>query len=127
MQFTVSVTINAPARVIYKGWLNGREHSRMTGGKATGSSKVNGRFTAWDGYVSGRNVELRPSRLIRQSWRTTEFKDDQEDSMLRIELIPKGKNKTKVVLTHSKLMKGDLHYKQGWRRHYFQPMKKYFG
>jgi uncharacterized protein YndB with AHSA1/START domain len=127
MQFTISVTINAPARTIYKAWLSGKEHSKMTGGRATGSARVNGRFTAWDDYVSGRNVELRPSKLIRQAWRTTEFKSGQEDSILQIKLIPKGKNKTKLILTHSNLTKSDLHYKHGWREHYFQPMKEYFG
>lgn len=126
MKFTVSTIIGAEAGTIYKAWLNGSEHSAMTGARATGSGRLKGKFTAWDGYISGINLKLRPAKLIVQAWRTTEFAEGQEHSVLTIELRPLGKSKTKVVLTHSNLKKGDLHYKQGWKTHYFAPMKEYF-
>ena len=126
MRFTISTTVNASAKEIYQLWLSGKGHSQMTGSKATGSTKVNGRFTAWDGYIAGRNLELRPFALIIQAWRTTEFAPGQDDSNLRIDLISVGTTKTKVTLTHSNLRHADMHYKRGWRDHYFAPMKEYF-
>ena len=39
-------------------------------------------ITAWDGYISGRNVELIPGERIVQTWRTSEFGVSDPDSNL---------------------------------------------
>ena len=43
-------------------------------------------ITAWDGYVAGGNLELKPFHRIGQSWRTSEFPEGVPDSRLEIEL-----------------------------------------
>ena len=126
MYFKIQKTINIPAKIIYNAWLNGKEHSNMTGGKATAANKINGKFTAWDGYISGKNLELVPHNYIKQAWRTSEFKKNQPDSILELTFIKITANKTKVILKHSNLEEIDIHYKKGWGTHYFTPMKKYF-
>jgi activator of HSP90 ATPase len=126
MQFTVQKTINAPAKIIYSAWLNSVEHSKMTGGKAKTTDKLNSKFTAWDGYITGKNVELIPNSYIKQVWRTSEFAKNQPDSILELKFIKISSKKTKVILKHSKLEDIDIHYKKGWGTHYFTPMKEYF-
>lgn len=69
----LTLTLAATPQKIYNAWLNGREHTRFTGGKASASAKVNGKFTAWDGYISDKNLELANGKKIVQAWRTTEF------------------------------------------------------
>jgi uncharacterized protein YndB with AHSA1/START domain len=124
VHFTVTATIPASPRVIYDAWLDSRRHSAMTGARATASLKVGGRFNAWDGYASGRNLELKPGRRIVQSWRTTDFPADAPDSRvtLRLSRVPGG---TKLILSHSGLL-AESGYRQGWREFYFEPMKRYF-
>ncbi len=111
---------------IYDAWLDAVEHGLLTGGAATGSPEVGGRHTAWDGYIEGTNVELeRPSRIV-QTWRTTEFPEDAEDSRLEITLVPEGDG-TLLVLHHTSIPDGQgARYESGWETHYFEPMRKYF-
>jgi activator of HSP90 ATPase len=124
-KFTVSETFPATPRAVYDAWLDGRRHSEMTGGAASGSAKVGTPFTAWDGYIRGRNLELETGRRIVQSWRTTEFGDDDPDSKITLTLKPVDGG-TKLILLHTNIPDGQGGYKQGWIDHYFVPMKEYF-
>jgi len=125
--FTVSAVVPAAPKEVYDAWLNGRAHAQMTGSSsATASTKVGGKFTAWDGYISGRNLILVPSRRIVQSWRTTEFTDADEDSKIEVTLAKTARG-TKVTLHHSGVPKTHKGYRSGWGDHYFAPMKAYFG
>ena len=99
----------------------------MTGSVAKVSGRLRGKFSAWDGYISGKTLELDPERRIVQAWRTTEFPKDAPDSHLEV-FLAKTKSGTKVTLTHTKIPEGQsVSYKQGWEDFYFTPMKKYFG
>ena len=77
--FKLSATIPAKPSEIYKAWLSSKGHSAMTGSAAKATAKVGGKFSAWDGYISGRTLELEPDRRIVQAWRTSEFPDDAPD------------------------------------------------
>ena len=122
----LSTVLSASPERIYKAWLSGKEHTSMTGGKATASTRVGGKFTAWDGHIRGTNLELEPSRRILQSWRTTEFPRDAADSKLEVALSA-VKGGTRLTLVHTKIPAGlGKEYREGWPEHYFTPMKKYF-
>ena len=122
----LSITLPVKADKLYKAWLSSKEHAKFTGAEAKASTKVNGKFTAWDGYISGKNIELKPNKKIVQNWRTSEFADDAPDSKLEITLEEKN-GKTKLNLYHYNLQKGDAKkYKQGWKDFYFEPMKLHF-
>jgi len=98
----------------------------MTGGKAKVSAKVGESFQAWDGYITGKNLILEPGKRIVQSWRTSEFKDSEEDSQIELSLEP-VKEGTKLTLRHTNLPANGEQYEQGWVDNYFAPMKAYFG
>jgi len=76
---------NASAEVLYEAWLDSKIHTKMTGAKAVCSSKVNGSFAAWDGYISGKNLSLVPNKKIVQTWRTTDFSENDDNSELTLE------------------------------------------
>lgn len=126
MKFTVKTKIKAPAKDIYTAWLNTKKHTEMTGGEASCNDKIGKSFTAWDEYISGKNLVLVKDEYIKQSWRTVEFADDQEDSILEIYLKEIKPNLTEIKLIHSNLLPQDIKYKQGWIDNYFEPMKMYF-
>ncbi len=111
--------------VIYKAWLNSEIHSNMTGGEAHCSDNVGDSFTAWDGYISGKNLELFENQKIVQSWRTTEFSENDEDSILTISLKKLAKG-TQLILEHTNIPEGQTQYKQGWVDHYISPMNDFF-
>ena len=123
----LSAVIPATPKRIYDAWLNGKEHAAFTGGKATASTKVKGKFSAWDGYITGVNLDLKEGKKIVQAWRSTEFADHDLDSILEIKLAPKAGGKTTLTLTHINIPKGQgKKYKGGWKESYLDPMKVYF-
>jgi uncharacterized protein YndB with AHSA1/START domain len=124
--FTLTAFIPAPPQAVYDAWLDSAGHSRMTGGAAKISSKVGGVYTAWDGYISGKTLELVPHRRIVQSWRTTQFADSDPDSTITVTLAP-AKGGTTLTLTHHNVPDGQTSYEHGgWQSNYFEPMAAYF-
>ncbi|UCB47514.1 MAG: SRPBCC domain-containing protein [Spirochaetota bacterium] len=125
MEFEVADLIPASPDTIYTAWLSSEEHSKMTGGSARVSSKAGDTFEAWDGYIQGKNLELEPPKRILQKWRTTEFEDSDDDSLLEALLEPEG-DETRITIHHSNLPDHGIQYQQGWIDNYFIPMKEYF-
>jgi len=126
LRFQVSSFIPAPPEAVYKAWLDSRKHAAMTGGAATVNAKIGATFQAWDGYITGKNLELEPAARILQDWRTTEFTEAEPDSRLEILFKPK-KDGTTVTIRHSRLPAHGMQYREGWIDAYFNPMKAYFG
>jgi len=125
MKFTLKTNIKATAKQIYKSWLSTQGHTKMTGGAAFISDKVGNTFTAWDGYIKGKNIALEPYTKIVQSWRTSQFEEGEEGSQIDITLNEKD-GETELTLTHSNVPESGEHYIDGWDKHYFKPMKTYF-
>lgn len=122
----LTTSFSVKPKVIYNAWLNSKEHTAMTGGKATASNKVGGNYTAWDKYIKGKNLELVKNKRILQSWRSAEFPKDSLNSFLLIKL-DETHSGTKLTLIHSEIPDGQgKSYKSGWVEHYFNPMKEYF-
>ena len=124
-KFTISEVILATPEQIYQAWLSTKGHSAMTGSPAEVEARVKGKFTAWDGYIFGETLELKPNQRIVQAWRTTEFPEGSPDS--RVEITLEAVNgKTKITINHSNIPKGQAEdYKQGWQDFYFKPMMEY--
>ncbi len=121
----VSDIIPAPPERVYTAWLDPKEHTKMTGAAAT--DEGGGRFTAWDGYITGRTVSSVPHTKVVQAWRTTEFPQDVPDSVLTV-TFEDADGGTKLTLVHEEIPEGQGDaYVQGWEEHYFAPMRKYFG
>jgi uncharacterized protein YndB with AHSA1/START domain len=124
--FTLTTTIPASAQEIYEAWLDSLAHTEMTGSEAVMSEEVGAEVTAWDGYISGRNLELVPGERIVQSWRTTAFDDEHEDSIVTVTL-EEVEDGTLLTLVHSQVPDGQTrHQEGGWEKHYFEPMIAYF-
>ena len=125
-RFKLTYLIPASPKEVYDTWLSSRGHTAMTGSAAKMSSRTGGRFTAWGGYITGKNLALDPGRRIVQSWRTSNFTDEHEDSKITVTLAP-VKAGTRLTLVHANVPDGQTSYeKGGWLDHYFRPMEAYF-
>ena len=98
--FKLTAIVPASPQEIYDAWLDSFAHSEMTGSQAMLSDEIGAEIYAWDGYITGRNLELVPGERIVQSWRTTEFGDEHEDSIITLTLegVDGG---TLLTLVHS--------------------------
>jgi len=124
--FTLTEVMAAKPAEIYRAWLSSEGHTAMTGSPASVDGGVGGEFSAWDGYIFGRTVELTPDQRIVQSWRTAEFPEEAPDSHLEVDLeeISGG---TKITLRHSNMPPDQVDsYRQGWEDFYFKPMREFF-
>ncbi len=125
IEFEVSTLLPATPVEVYDTWMSSAGHSAMTGSQANISPEVGGEFDAWDGYIHGKNIHLEHGVLIVQLWRTSEFSDTEEDSLVEINLRPVG-DQTELSLRHSRLPPHGMQYKDGWVESYFEPMQAYF-
>ena len=111
---------------VYRAFMNPKIHAAFTGSKAAGSGRVGGKFTAWEGYITAKNVELKSGRKIVQEWITTEFPEKYPPS--RLELTFKAKRGgTEITMAHSHLPASQVRrYKSGWISAYWDPLRDYF-
>ena len=124
--YRLTATIPAPPEEIYDAWLDSLGHSEMTGGEAMMSDEVGAEVSAWGGYISGRNLELTPGERIVQSWRTSEFADEHEDSILTV-VLQEVDDGTLLTIEHANVPDEQKSYEEGgWQSNYFEPMVVYF-
>lgn len=108
------VRFKTSPRELYDIFLDPKKHSKATGAKATGSGKLGGNFTAWDGYIKAKTLALVPGRMIVQSWRTLAFKAADPNSILVL-TFEKAPGGTLLTMTHTAVpdhKAGD--FKLGW-------------
>lgn len=116
---------NASPSQLYKLYMDAKLHTQMTGGLAKISAKVGAAFSAYGGYCFGKNLHLEKDRLIVQTWRSTDFKKTDADSIFSILLEPSGKD-TVLYMTHANLPDGEAEgVKKGWSDFYWEPWKQY--
>ena len=119
------VKFKAKPERLYDLYMDSKLHSESTGGSAKLSTKVGGPFSAWDGYITGKNLALFPKRALVQSWRAADWDDGDEDSIFTLS-FDKAPGGALVTMVHANVPDGtytDL--KQGWVDNYWNPWKAY--
>jgi activator of HSP90 ATPase len=124
-----TVTFDASPRHVYNAYVDAKRHAAFTGAKASMKAKRGGKMSAWDGYVSGEILVLRPGKRIVQIWKSMSWPKGAAESILDLRLSRKGK-KTEVTMVHSgiparpaSLAKG---FRTGWYTSYWKPLRAYF-
>ena len=119
------VFIPAKPVQVFEAFIDEKKHSDFTGAKATCDPKVGGEFTAWDGYIFGKNMVLEKGKKLVQEWMTTEW-PDYPPSIVEFSFKEKGDG-TELTMIHSKVpLEQSESYRQGWIDFYWEPLKKYF-
>ncbi len=125
-QFTLQMMIPAKTEQVFLTWLDIKLHTTITGGNYQVEPVAGGKFSAWDGYISGSFIDIEPSQRISMNWRASEFPEDAPDSKLTI-TFEGNKNETLVTLKHTNIPEGlGETYKQGWFDYYLDPLVEYY-
>jgi activator of HSP90 ATPase len=125
-QFTLNLILPASCETVYTTLMNAKSHADLIDSDAAIEDKPGTEFSMWEGYITGKNLELVKGSFIRQSWRTADFPEESPDSMLEIRLVELD-GRTKLTLVHSEIPDGQgEEYKQGWFDFYFDPLLEMF-
>lgn len=111
---------------VYEALMNSKKHATFTEAKAAISTKIGGKFTAYDGYITGKNLALKPGKQIVQSWRGSDWPEDAL-SVAKFTL-KKSKGGTLLLFVQTDVpadFYSDIN--QGWKDYYWKPLKKTFG
>ncbi len=121
------IMIPAEPAKVYEAFVDAKKHTAFTGSKATGKPRIGAKFTAWDGYIYGKFLELEEGKKLVQEWITTDWAEGYGPS--RLELSFKAvKGGTEIGMIQSNVpaeMVEEL--KEGWEEFYWKPLKEYFG
>lgn len=110
--------------VIYDILMDSKKHSEATQAKAKIDNKVGGKFSVWDGYATGENLELIKGKKIVQSWRASDWPENSV-SKLTITLKP-SKDGTVLEFTHENVPKDfEKDIEDGWNEYYWEPLTEY--
>ena len=122
-----SVFLTAKPAEVYDAILQAKKHSAFTGSKATCAPRVGGRFSAYDGYIWGKNLDLVKDQKIVQEWQTTEWPPGTPPSIVELNL--RGhQGGTELTMVHCEVPADQAEsYRQGWIDYYWEPLKEYFG
>lgn len=116
---------NTSPKALYELYMDAKKHSKSTGAIAKITDKETTNFTAYDNYISGKNLHLIKDKLIVQSWRGSDWTKGDMDSTFIMNFESKG-NDTILQVTHANLpVKQADDIKKGWTDFYWTPWKKY--
>ena len=124
------IDFNASPQRIYEVLTDEKRFGAFTGAPAEIDGHAGGAFSAFGGFITGRNVELVPNKRIVQAWRVKVWPEGLY-SIVAFELTPNGSQGTRLVMTHDGFpdgMRAHLNGEEkdgGWHRQYWEPLKKY--
>jgi activator of HSP90 ATPase len=116
---------NTKTKDLYDLYMNAKKHTAATGAPAKITSKEGTRFSAHGNYITGKNLRLVKDQLVVQTWRGSDWKKSDADSIFMIKLEQKGKN---AVLHAVHAFVPDIHathLNKGWHEHYWEPWKQF--
>jgi activator of HSP90 ATPase len=115
----------ATTKALYELYMSAKLHSLITGGQVKITQKVGDRFRVFDGYITGKNLQLIKHQLIVQSWRGSDWDAKAKDSTFLISFEQKGSDALINVVHANVPDKAADSLDKGWRNHYWKPWKQW--
>jgi activator of HSP90 ATPase len=120
-----SVRFKASPEELFAIFTDSKKHSAATGAKASVSSKVGAKWTAFAGMLLGKNLMVVPGKSIVQAWRASHWPESDPDSILILNFSP-APGGGKVEMVHAGVPEHDHKgVTKGWPQYYWVPWKAY--
>ena len=115
------VTLTARPSLVYEALVDSKRFTEVTGAPAAGTPTEGAAFSAFGGHITGRHVELVPSKRVVQAWRAKNWPEGVY-SIARFELHESGSG-TKLIFDHEGFP-ADMqeHLAQGWQANYWDKL-----
>ena len=123
-----SVVLPATADVLFAMYLDPARHGAFTGFPVNIREEPGAAFRAFDGQLTGTMLCVVRPHLVVQSWRSTNFADDDPDSTLILLFsadMSNGKH-GRIDLVHLDVPEHDYQgVSDGWHKYYWAPWRTY--
>ena len=121
-----TATFNASPDEIYNLIIDEKKHAAFTDSKATISTKPKGKFSVFDGYCHGYNIELVKGKKIVQAWHFAEDGWPDDHFSICSFVLDKVGDKTKLTFLQSNIPEDKAKtLKEGWKQFYWDAIKTY--
>jgi activator of HSP90 ATPase len=120
------ILFKATPEEVYDALMDSEKHAEFTESKALISPKTGGAIAAYDGYITGTNIELKPGKRIIQSWRASNWPPEKYSTIAFTFKETPGGTMLKFVQTGVPT----AFYRDtntGWKERYWEKMKRTFG
>lgn len=120
-----TVLLPATAEDLFAMYLDPALHAEITGAPADITPNAGAAFSAFDGGLTGRIRCVIAPRLIVQTWRSSNFYDEDPDSTL-ILCFSQQAEQGRIDLIHLDVPDQDFQgVNEGWELFYWQPWREY--
>jgi activator of HSP90 ATPase len=121
-----TVTLPGTPKAVYELLMDARKHAAFTGSRVTMSKKIDGKFSVFDGYCHGFNIELVEGKHILQGWHFAEVGWPDDHFSVCAFVFTKVAGGTKLTFTQKGVPEQAVAaLKEGWKEYYWQPMQAY--
>ncbi|VVB99909.1 Activator of Hsp90 ATPase -like protein [uncultured archaeon] len=119
-----SVFFRAKPGDVFSALMDSAKHSEFTNSKCSIGKKAGDGFSAYDGYATGKNIEIVQNKKIVQSWRASDW---PEGVFSEVKFILKsGKGGTLLSFSQEGMPEGvSGEIAKGWKDFYWQPLAEY--
>ena len=115
----------APAHKVYELLMDEKLHAEFTESDVSININIGGVFSIYDGYITGKNVELIKNKKIVQLWRAEEPAWPKQHFSEVIFNFSEHKNfETILIFEHRYVPEAVAKsIENGWVKYYWEPMK----
>ncbi len=119
------VSFNVSPNRLFNIYMDAKLHGAAINSSVIIKKKTGASFSAFNGYVRGKNLLIVPNRLIVQSWRGKEWEKNDADSILVLS-FEKARHGALLHMVHSNVPDHiAAKIKKGWNEYYWKPWKRY--
>ncbi len=119
------IEFKATPHEVFEALMDSKKHAAFTGGRAAISRVVGGKFSVFDGYAEGENLELVADKKIVQSWRANEGAWPEGHYSKVTFLFKKTAKGAALEFVHEGVPEAAAAaISRGWNDYYWKPMKK---
>jgi activator of HSP90 ATPase len=120
-----SVKFSVPPDRLFGIYMDPRKHAAAINSTVSVNRKVGGRFTAFGGMLRGTILAIVPGRMIVQSWRGSDWRKSELDSILVL-TFDRAPGGARLGLIHANIPdRRSASIQRGWHSYYWKPWRAY--
>ena len=116
---------NTTTKQLFDLYMDSKLHGIISGGPVTISEKIGSKFEAFDGYITGKTLQVITNKLIVQQWHGSDWDAKADDSVFVLSFEQKGKDALMNVFHANVPDDKAIELDKGWHDFYWNPWKQH--